>query len=143
MCCSSILCSKSFSYDSGLQASSHSCVSIVSGFYDLIVIYKSSKLFLILSKNALVLDLDRYASVKAIETKSSADDQQWLTYWVLYSFMTLFELTFAKVLEWLVIFFFSAKLTYQNFPSLFLFALPFILVVELSNQILWLSCWFI
>nr|XP_018678478.1 PREDICTED: HVA22-like protein a isoform X1 [Musa acuminata subsp. malaccensis]XP_018678479.1 PREDICTED: HVA22-like protein a isoform X1 [Musa acuminata subsp. malaccensis] len=54
-------------------------------------------------KNALVLDLDRYASVKAIETKSSADDQQWLTYWVLYSFMTLFELTFAKVLEWLPI----------------------------------------
>ncbi|XP_010926542.3 LOW QUALITY PROTEIN: HVA22-like protein a [Elaeis guineensis] len=42
-----------------------------------------------------------YASVKAIETKSSIDDQQWLTYWVLYSLITLFELTFAKVIEWL------------------------------------------
>lgn len=42
-----------------------------------------------------------YASVKAIETKSPIDDQQWLTYWVLYSLMTLFELTFAKVIEWL------------------------------------------
>ncbi|KAG7013151.1 HVA22-like protein c, partial [Cucurbita argyrosperma subsp. argyrosperma] len=40
-----------------------------------------------------------YASIKAIETKSIVDDQQWLTYWVLYSLMTLFELTFAKVLE--------------------------------------------
>ncbi|KAJ3695613.1 hypothetical protein LUZ60_000990 [Juncus effusus] len=42
-----------------------------------------------------------YASVKAIETKSPVDDQQWLTYWVLYSFITLFELTFATILEWL------------------------------------------
>ncbi|PSR85056.1 HVA22-like protein [Actinidia chinensis var. chinensis] len=47
---------------------------------------------------ALVYPL--YASIKAIETRSPADDQQWLTYWVLYSLITLFELTFAKVLEW-------------------------------------------
>ncbi|KAL6318693.1 hypothetical protein AAG906_001166 [Vitis piasezkii] len=44
---------------------------------------------------------DRYASIRAIETKSPVDDQQWLTYWVLYSMITLFELTFAKVIEWL------------------------------------------
>lgn len=43
---------------------------------------------------------DRYASIRAIETKSPVDDQQWLTYWVLYSMITLFELTFAKVIEW-------------------------------------------
>ncbi|KAL5981109.1 HVA22-like protein a [Asimina triloba] len=42
-----------------------------------------------------------YASVKAIESKSPIDDQQWLTYWVLYSLITLTELTFAKVIEWL------------------------------------------
>lgn len=42
----------------------------------------------------------RYASVRAIETKSPVDDQQWLTYWVLYSMITLFELTFAKLIEW-------------------------------------------
>lgn len=42
----------------------------------------------------------RYASVRAIETKSPVDDQQWLTYWVLHSLITLFELTFYKVLEW-------------------------------------------
>ncbi|GFP88119.1 hva22-like protein a [Phtheirospermum japonicum] len=42
-----------------------------------------------------------YASIRAIETKSPADDQQWLTYCVLYSMITLFELTFAKLIEWL------------------------------------------
>ncbi|XP_010552583.1 PREDICTED: HVA22-like protein c [Tarenaya hassleriana] len=41
-----------------------------------------------------------YASIKAIETKCIAEDEQWLTYWVLYSLVTLVELTFAKVLEW-------------------------------------------
>ncbi|KDP31235.1 hypothetical protein JCGZ_11611 [Jatropha curcas] len=44
-----------------------------------------------------------YASIRAIETKSPIDDQQWLTYWVLYSMITLFELTFAKVIEWIPI----------------------------------------
>ncbi|WCJ35955.1 hypothetical protein M5689_017178 [Euphorbia peplus] len=42
-----------------------------------------------------------YASVIAIESKSQVDDQQWLTYWVLYSMITLFELTFAKLIEWI------------------------------------------
>ncbi|MCD7470381.1 HVA22-like protein c [Datura stramonium] len=41
-----------------------------------------------------------YASIGAIETKSRADDRQWLTYWVLYSLITLFELTFSKAIEW-------------------------------------------
>ncbi|XP_057542023.1 HVA22-like protein a [Amaranthus tricolor] len=50
---------------------------------------------------ALVYPL--YASVKAIESGSRADDQQWLTYWVLYSLITIFELSFAKVLEWFAI----------------------------------------
>lgn len=49
----------------------------------------------------------RYASIRAIETKSRTDDQQWLTYWVLYSLITLFEITFAKVLEWWVRAFFT------------------------------------
>ncbi|KAH7529102.1 HVA22-like protein a [Ziziphus jujuba] len=44
-----------------------------------------------------------YASIRAIETKSHIDDQQWLTYWVLYSMITLVELTFAKVIEWIPI----------------------------------------
>ncbi|XP_031393116.1 HVA22-like protein f [Punica granatum] len=42
-----------------------------------------------------------YASMRAIESPSTLDDQQWLTYWVLYSFITLFELSFWKILAWL------------------------------------------
>ncbi|XP_051146263.1 HVA22-like protein a [Andrographis paniculata] len=63
--------------------------------------------FTLLAKNIDVLAMPLvslvfplYCSVKAIETKSLADDQQWLTYWVLYSLITLFELTFAKILDW-------------------------------------------
>ncbi|KAF6159423.1 hypothetical protein GIB67_032194 [Kingdonia uniflora] len=42
-----------------------------------------------------------YASIRAIESPSTLDDQQWLTYWVLYSLITLFELSCWKVLIWL------------------------------------------
>ncbi|TKY57241.1 HVA22 protein f [Spatholobus suberectus] len=41
-----------------------------------------------------------YASMRAIESPSTLDDQQWLTYWVLYSFMALFELSTHKILSW-------------------------------------------
>ncbi|XP_021898441.1 HVA22-like protein f [Carica papaya] len=41
-----------------------------------------------------------YASMRAIESPSTLDDQQWLTYWIIYSFITLFELSFWKVLNW-------------------------------------------
>ncbi|XP_077229462.1 HVA22-like protein f [Tasmannia lanceolata] len=44
-----------------------------------------------------------YASMRAIESPSTLDDQQWLTYWVLYSLITLFELSSWKVLAWLPI----------------------------------------
>jgi receptor expression-enhancing protein 5/6 len=44
-----------------------------------------------------------YCSVRAIESPTELDDQQWLTYWVLYSLITLFELSFYKVLAWLPI----------------------------------------
>ncbi|KAH6755432.1 HVA22-like protein A [Perilla frutescens var. hirtella] len=64
-------------------------------------------LFTVVAKNIDVIAMPvvslvypLYCSVKAIETKSRTDDEQWLTYWVLYSLITLFELTFAKILEW-------------------------------------------
>ncbi|KAL2474034.1 HVA22-like protein f [Forsythia ovata] len=41
-----------------------------------------------------------YASMRAIESPSTLDDQQWLTYWILYSLTTLFELSCWKVLQW-------------------------------------------
>ncbi|KAK9277659.1 hypothetical protein L1049_007205 [Liquidambar formosana] len=68
---------------------------------------RSENLFTVLAQNfdvfagpLVALAYPLYASIKAIETRSRTDDQQWLTYWVLYSMITLFELTFAKVLEW-------------------------------------------
>ncbi|XP_054818606.1 HVA22-like protein f [Prosopis cineraria] len=44
-----------------------------------------------------------FASIKAIESPSTLDDQQWLTYWVLYSFIALFELTCNNILPWVPI----------------------------------------
>ncbi|XP_038988088.1 HVA22-like protein f isoform X2 [Phoenix dactylifera] len=38
--------------------------------------------------------------MRAIESPSPLDDQQWLTYWMLYSLITLFELSCWKVLQW-------------------------------------------
>ncbi|KAF5449662.1 hypothetical protein F2P56_030083 [Juglans regia] len=61
------------------------------------------KNFDVLALPLVTLVYPLYASIKAIETKSPTDDQQWLTYWVLYSMLTIFELTFAKVLELLPI----------------------------------------
>ncbi|KAG6426284.1 hypothetical protein SASPL_110505 [Salvia splendens] len=63
-------------------------------------------LFTVVAKNIDVLAMPLvslvyplYCSVKAIETKSRIDGQQWLTCWVLYSLITLFELTFSKLIE--------------------------------------------
>ncbi|XP_024018560.1 HVA22-like protein a [Morus notabilis] len=61
------------------------------------------KNFDILAGPVVSLVYPLYASIRAIETKSPIDDQQWLTYWVLYSMITLFELTFAKLIEWIPI----------------------------------------
>ncbi|KAL0917013.1 hypothetical protein M5K25_012052 [Dendrobium thyrsiflorum] len=58
-----------------------------------------AKNFDVLAGPVITLVYPLYASVKAIETKSPIDDQQWLTYWVLYSLLTLFELTCAKLIE--------------------------------------------
>ncbi|CAL4983575.1 unnamed protein product [Urochloa decumbens] len=60
-----------------------------------------AKNFDVLAGPLVALAYPLYASVKAIETKSPIDDQQWLTYWVLYSLITLFELTFASIIQWL------------------------------------------
>nr|XP_023887006.1 HVA22-like protein a [Quercus suber] len=43
------------------------------------------------------------ASIIAIETGSRSKIRQWLSYWILHSMITLFELSFAKVLSWIFI----------------------------------------
>ncbi|XP_072981427.1 HVA22-like protein a [Typha angustifolia] len=79
-----------------------------------------AKNFDVLAGPLVTLVYPLYASIQAIETKSPVDDQQWLTYWVLYSFLTLFELTFATIIEWLpfwsyVKFFFNCWLVLPYF----------------------------
>ncbi|CAJ1975086.1 unnamed protein product [Sphenostylis stenocarpa] len=44
-----------------------------------------------------------YASVVAIESQSKFDDEQWLAYWIIYSFLTLAEMVLRPVLEWIPI----------------------------------------
>ncbi|CAN0905997.1 HVA22-like protein e [Linum grandiflorum] len=50
-----------------------------------------------------------YASVMAIESPSKVDDEQWLAYWIIYSFLTLSEMLLQSVLEWIPIWY-TAKL---------------------------------
>ncbi|XP_052182787.1 HVA22-like protein e isoform X2 [Diospyros lotus] len=40
-----------------------------------------------------------YASIIAIESPSKVDDEQWLAYWILYSFLTLLEMLIQPILE--------------------------------------------
>ncbi|KAF8390675.1 hypothetical protein HHK36_025202 [Tetracentron sinense] len=44
-----------------------------------------------------------YASIRAIESTSKVDDEQWLAYWIVYSFLTLVEMVFEPVLAWIPI----------------------------------------
>ncbi|XP_027339104.1 HVA22-like protein e [Abrus precatorius] len=44
-----------------------------------------------------------YASVVAIESPSKLDDEQWLAYWIIYSFLTLAEMVLEPILEWIPI----------------------------------------
>lgn len=44
-----------------------------------------------------------YASVVAIESTEKLDDEQWLAYWIIYSFLTLMEMVLQPALEWLPI----------------------------------------
>ena len=44
--------------------------------------------------------LYRYASVQAMESSSKLDDEQWLAYWILYSFITLMEMLLQSLIYW-------------------------------------------
>ncbi|XP_004250166.1 HVA22-like protein e [Solanum lycopersicum] len=61
-----------------------------------------------------------YASVVAIETSDKLDDEQWLAYWIFYSFLTLMEMVLQHVLEWIPIWYdvkliFVAWLVFPHF----------------------------
>lgn len=77
-------------------------------------------------KNCLkLLQYNRYASVVAIESTSKLDDEQWLAYWIIYSFLTLMEMVLQPLLEWSVqvLDFSSFSFQLQNYPDGFLVSL--------------------
>uniref|UniRef100_A0A1D1Z2J9 HVA22-like protein n=1 Tax=Anthurium amnicola TaxID=1678845 RepID=A0A1D1Z2J9_9ARAE len=56
-----------------------------------------------LSGPTIMLLYPLYASVVALESPSKLDDEQWLAYWILYSFLTLLEMVAEPVLAWIPI----------------------------------------
>lgn len=42
-----------------------------------------------------------YASIKAVESARKDDDTKWLTYWVVFSFITLIEFPAEIILQWI------------------------------------------
>ncbi|RWW67039.1 hypothetical protein BHE74_00025545 [Ensete ventricosum] len=76
-----------------MQADAHASVSTVSS-------ESKQTLFLFLAMVFLMLLACRYASVCAIESPSKLDDEQWLAYWILYSFLTLTEMVAEPILAW-------------------------------------------
>ncbi|KAL6890159.1 hypothetical protein ACP4OV_008922 [Aristida adscensionis] len=62
----------------------------------------------------------KYASVQAMESPSKLDDEQWLAYWILYSFITLMEMILQSLIYWIPIWYelkllFMAWLVLPNF----------------------------
>ncbi|THG23920.1 hypothetical protein TEA_002498 [Camellia sinensis var. sinensis] len=57
----------------------------------------------VLAGPATMLLYPLYASVIAIESPSKVDDEQWLAYWILYSFLTLMEMLLQPILQWIPI----------------------------------------
>ncbi|XP_062115906.1 HVA22-like protein e [Humulus lupulus] len=52
---------------------------------------------------SLALIYPLYASVMALESTSKLDDEQWLAYWIIYSFLTLVEMVIQPALEYIPI----------------------------------------
>ncbi|KAL0873362.1 hypothetical protein Bca101_023067 [Brassica carinata] len=52
-----------------------------------------------------------YASVVAMESTTKVDDEQWLAYWIIYSFLSLTELILQSLLEWIPIWY-TVKLVF-------------------------------
>ncbi|KAF7072781.1 hypothetical protein CFC21_077868 [Triticum aestivum] len=50
---------------------------------------------------SLTLIYPLYASICAMESTSKLDDGQWLAYWIIYSFIALFEMAAEQVLYWI------------------------------------------
>ena len=57
-------------------------------------------LFVCSCRPTVMLLYPLYASVQAMESPSKLDDEQWLAYWILYSFITLMEMVLESLIYW-------------------------------------------
>lgn len=64
-----------------------------------------------LPSNLVGLLYPMYASVKAIESKDSADDTQWLVYWIVYGVFGFLETFIDLILYWIP-FFYAIKIAF-------------------------------
>lgn len=55
----------------------------------------------LLLSNLIGFAYPAYASIKAVESAGKEDDTKWLTYWVVFSFITLIELPAEIILQWI------------------------------------------
>ncbi|NP_001351580.1 hypothetical protein Zm00014a_038345 [Zea mays] len=58
-----------------------------------------------------------YASVCAMESPSKADDEQWLSYWIIHSFVTLLEMLAEPLLHWVPVWY-PAKVLFAAWLAL-------------------------
>ncbi|THG09049.1 hypothetical protein TEA_010280 [Camellia sinensis var. sinensis] len=70
----------------------------VSTMYVLCVQFMVSRMYFC---RRLMSVLPIYASVQAIESNSNSDMRNLVAYWIVFSLISLFELAFAKLIEWL------------------------------------------
>lgn len=69
----------------------------------------------------------RLASICAIEGSSKVEDEQWLAYWIIYSFLTLMEMLAEPILYW-----------YAFFLSFTIYNILFVLISSnMINCIMW------
>lgn len=73
---------------------------LVFGFVGLLIILALFDVFSGVINDIVFVIYPGYMSFKAIETKATDDDKQWLTYWVVYASLKLIEAFLDIVLFW-------------------------------------------
>ncbi|CED83828.1 Protein involved in membrane traffic (YOP1/TB2/DP1/HVA22 family) [Phaffia rhodozyma] len=70
--------------------------------------------------NIVGFALPAFQTIKALESPSTGDDKQWLTYWISFSFFTLLESLFLRIVTYYIPYYFVLKtvfIVYLQLPS--------------------------
>lgn len=60
----------------------------------------------------LVLLYAPYMSIKAIRSNATGDDTQWLSFWIIYQILNVFDRFFGAIIDRFLPFYYSAKLVF-------------------------------